>query len=49
MERFAAEHNARGDDDPVELRVARAQSGASNLLWIMRKAKKRALREGLGE
>ena len=40
-----AEQNAL---EPVELRIARAQSGASNLLWIMRKAKRLCFEPGHG-
>eukprot|EP00928_Gymnodinium_smaydae_P092415 TRINITY_DN7628_c0_g1_i1.p2 TRINITY_DN7628_c0_g1~~TRINITY_DN7628_c0_g1_i1.p2 ORF type:complete len:310 (-),score=69.44 TRINITY_DN7628_c0_g1_i1:43-933(-) len=39
VERFVAEHNALRSDEPIDLRIARAKEGASNVLWIMRKAK----------
>ena len=35
------EHNLRfGGEDPIDLRIARAQAGATNLIWIIRKAKR---------
>ncbi|CAJ1443676.1 unnamed protein product [Effrenium voratum] len=41
VDRFAAEHNSEhGADNPLDLRIARAQAGATNLIWIMRKAKR---------
>ena len=34
------QHNlAEGEENPIDLRIARAQAGATNLIWIMRKAK----------
>lgn len=40
VHRFADEHNARhGSDDPVELKIIRARTGAANVLWMIRKAK----------
>jgi len=38
--RFTEQHNAiHGKDNPVDLQIVRAQQGATNVLWIMRKAK----------
>eukprot|EP00434_Breviolum_minutum_P007474 symbB.v1.2.006595.t2/scaffold393.1/size213714/8 len=40
VERFVEQHNlAEGEENPIDLRIARAQAGATNLIWIMRKAK----------
>eukprot|EP00440_Ansanella_granifera_P014609 gb/GFBE01015878.1/.p1 GENE.gb/GFBE01015878.1/~~gb/GFBE01015878.1/.p1 ORF type:complete len:290 (+),score=51.10 gb/GFBE01015878.1/:1-870(+) len=37
---FVDQHNAKyGADNPIDLRVVRAREGATNMLWIMRKAK----------
>eukprot|EP00913_Durusdinium_trenchii_P002884 g2671.t1 len=41
VERFVEEHQRQhGADDPIDLRIVRAQAGATNLIWIMRKAKR---------
>lgn len=37
MEEHQRQHGA---DDPIDLRIVRAQAGATNLIWIMRKAKR---------
>ena len=40
VNRWVEEHNARhGQEAPVDLRIAGAKEGATNLIWIMRKAK----------
>ena len=40
VDRFVEQHNLHfGDENPIDLRIARAQAGATNLIWIMRKAK----------
>lgn len=40
VHRFVDEHNAvHGADEPIDLKIARAKPGASNVLWMIRKAK----------
>eukprot|EP00435_Cladocopium_sp_Y103_P003351 s4384_g1.t1 len=40
VDRFVEQHNLQfGYENPIDLRIARAQAGATNLIWIMRKAK----------
>ena len=40
VDRFVAQHNLEHSvENPIDLRVVRAQAGAANLIWIMRKAK----------
>jgi hypothetical protein len=39
VDRFVEQHNLQfGFENPIDLRIARAQAGATNLIWIMRKA-----------